>query len=102
MPANSEPDQLAETVAVEERSVLLPKQLHARPAGEVAQVAARNRGTTIELIHGEKRVNARSVLAVMALGAVTGQEVGVVVSGPDAEAVADEVAAILARPETDE
>lgn len=81
------------------RSVVLPKHLHARPAGQVAQVAARHRATTIELVAGERRANAVSVLSVMGLGAVTGTEVGILVNGPDAESIADELADILRTPE---
>jgi len=77
----------------------MPKHLHARPAGQLAQLAAKNKDHTIELQYGEKRVNARSVLAVMALGAVTGTEVGVSVVGPDAEAVTAAVVEILLEPE---
>jgi phosphotransferase system HPr (HPr) family protein len=96
MSASSE--RLAERA---ERIVVLPKHLHARPAGLVAQAAARRQPTTIELIAGAKRANARGVLAVMALGAVRGTEVTVIVAGPDAAAVADEVVAILTAPEPD-
>jgi phosphocarrier protein HPr len=78
-----------------ERAVVLAKHLHARPAGQVARAATRHSSATIELIVGGKRANARSVLAVMGLGAVKGDEVRVIVAGPDAEAVADEVVEIL-------
>ncbi|MEV5410880.1 HPr family phosphocarrier protein [Thermopolyspora sp. NPDC052614] len=84
---------------VARRLVVLPKHLHARPAGQVARVAARHRAATIELVAGERRANAISVLSVMGLGAVTGTEVGVVVTGPQAEAIADELSDILRSPE---
>ena len=100
MSASSDPTAAVETAdEVVERSVLLPKHLHARPAGEIAQAAARNKGTTIEIIYNGKRVNARSVLAVMALGAVNGQQVDVAVTGPGAQQVSDEIVAILLAPE---
>ena len=83
------------------RVVVLEKHLHARPAGQLAQAAARHQPNTIELIAGDRRVNARSVLAVMGLGAVRGSEVRVIVAGADAVAVADEVVEILQSPETD-
>jgi phosphocarrier protein HPr len=104
MPASSEPRQVAEhqqaTDAVE-RIVVLPKHLHARPAGQIAQAAARHPATTIELNAGGRRANARSVLAVMALGAVTGTEVRVITTGAGAVAVADEVVDILRSSESD-
>jgi len=83
------------------RVVLLPKHLHARPAGQVAQLAARHQPNAVELVAGERRANARSVLAVMGLGAVTGTEIRVEVAGPDAATVADEVVQILQSPEID-
>jgi phosphotransferase system HPr (HPr) family protein len=88
-------------VEVAEHTVILPKHLHARPAGQIAQAAAHHPETTIDLTAGSRRANARSVLAVMGLGAVTGSEVQVVVTGPGASAVADEICRILTVPETD-
>jgi phosphocarrier protein HPr len=102
MPASSEPQGTAEAADAAVRAVVLPKHLHARPAGQVAQAAARHRAATIKLVAGDRCANACSVLAVMGLGAVSGSEVRVIVSGPGAQTVADEVAAILESPETDE
>jgi len=96
MSANSEAWPAVDAVV---RVVVLPKHLHARPAGQVAQLAARHHPTAVELVAGERRANARSVLAVMGLGAVTGSQVRVEVAGPDAAAVADEVVEILQSPE---
>ncbi len=81
------------------RVVVLPKPLHARPAGQLARLAGRHKETTIQLVAGAKNANARGVLAVMAMGAVTGTEVTVTVTGPDAEAVADEATDILTAAE---
>jgi len=96
MPASSEPHRGAD---IAERAVILPKHLHARPAGQVAQAAGRHHPTTVELVAGDRNANARSILAIMALGAVTGSEVRVTVAGSDADAVADEVVEILLSPE---
>lgn len=95
MSASSEAHQVAEC------SVILPKHLHARPAGQVTQAAARYSDTTVELAAGNRRANARSVLGVMGLGAVTGSEVHVIAAGPGAAAAADEICRILTAPETD-
>src|SRR2546429_8522376 len=97
MSVSSEAHRFADEVA--ERIVTLPKHLHARPAGQVAQAAARHPETTIDLAAGSRHANARSVLAGMGLGAVTGNDVRVTAIGPDAVAVADEVCQILATPE---
>jgi phosphotransferase system HPr (HPr) family protein len=83
--------------ASSETVVVLSRDLHARPAGQVSQLAARYPDTAIELVAGERRANARSVLAVMALGAVAGTEVRILGTGPEASAVADAVVEILLR-----
>ncbi|MDT4986357.1 MAG: phosphocarrier protein HPr [Micromonosporaceae bacterium] len=104
MSASSEPPQVIrhhQAADAVERVVVLPKHLHARPAGQIAQAAARHQATTIELSAGDRQANARSVLAVMGLGALSGTEVRVITVGPDAETVADEVVTILRRPEND-
>jgi phosphocarrier protein HPr len=79
------------------RTIALIHDLHARPAGQVAQAAARH-DATVELVAGDKRANARSVLAVMSLGAVAGTSVDILASGPAGPAAADEIAGILATP----
>jgi phosphocarrier protein HPr len=89
----------SERVVTSERAVTLPVHLHARPAGRIAKAAARYE-STVEVVAGERRANARSVLAVMALGALCGSEVRVVAAGPDAVAAADEMATILSSPES--
>jgi phosphotransferase system HPr (HPr) family protein len=99
MSASSEARPLADEAA--ERAVILPKHLHARPAGQIAQAAAKHRPTTIEIASGARRANAQSILSVLALGAVTGTEVFVTVSGPNATRVADEIVEILLSPESD-
>jgi phosphotransferase system HPr (HPr) family protein len=81
--------------ASSERSVVLPEDLHARPAGALVRVAARF-GSTVEVVFGEKTANARSVLAVMGLGATAGSTVLVRADGEDAEAAADAIVSLLA------
>jgi phosphotransferase system HPr (HPr) family protein len=101
MPANSDPlpAHRPDTGAPFERTVVLLKHLHARPAGQIAQAAARHQTTTIELVAGTRRANARSVLAVMALGAVSGTEVRISVGGPADAPVLTEIMEILLAPE---
>ncbi|HEX2050422.1 MAG TPA: HPr family phosphocarrier protein [Actinomycetota bacterium] len=71
-----------------ERSVALPVDLHARPAGRVAQTAARF-ASTITIGTRDKRVDAKSVLLVMSLGATAGTEVTIHADGPDASHAVD-------------
>ncbi|MDT5025159.1 MAG: phosphocarrier protein HPr [Micromonosporaceae bacterium] len=75
--------------------VLLPAHLHARPAGALVQVAARF-SSTVEISYGEKTANARSVLAVLGLGAFAGSAVLVRARGDDASTAVREIAQILA------
>src|SRR5262245_45159461 len=79
---------------VVEVPVRLAAHLHARPAGQVVQAAARYTAR-VEICHGEKGANARGVLAVLALGAVAGDTVVVRASGADARAAADAVVEVL-------
>jgi phosphotransferase system HPr (HPr) family protein len=86
--------------ASSEETVVLPKHLHARPAGLVAQAAARYPDTAIEILTDGKRADARSILAVMGLGAVAGSAVRVRATGGDgADAVATVVAILTAAEE---
>lgn len=73
--------------------------LHARPAKLFAQ-AAKESGIPVTIAKGDgAAVNAASILAVIALGANTGDEVTLEASGDDAEAVLDRLVAML---ETDQ
>ena len=74
---------------------MLPADLHARPAGRLTRAAGGFAAITT-LVAGERSANARSVLAVMALGATAGTEVSVRAVGADAAAAAEALAAVLA------
>jgi phosphotransferase system HPr (HPr) family protein len=78
-----------------EQAITLDGDLHARPAGQLAVAAARFTAD-VSLTVGEKTANAKSVLAVMGLGATTGQQVTATADGPDAEQALAAVIAILA------
>lgn len=81
-----------------EAAVLLPADLHARPAGRLARAAA---GFTSEvrLEYAGRTASPAGVLGVMALGATAGSTVTVRAEGPDAEEAVAALAAILAAPE---
>jgi phosphotransferase system HPr (HPr) family protein len=79
-------------------SVVLPADLHARPAGQVSQLAA-GFDAEVELVAGARTARAASVLAVMGLGARAGQQIEVRASGPDAAEAASAVAAVLGAAE---
>ncbi len=78
-----------------EQIVTLDGDLHARPAGQLA-VAAAKFAADVSLTVGERTANAKSVLAVMGLGATSGQNVTAAATGPDAEQAVATVVAILA------
>lgn len=79
-----------------EQAITLSGDLHARPAGALALAAARFTAT-VTLTVGTRTADAKSVLAVMGLGATSGQHVTASASGPDAEAAVAAIIAILAE-----
>jgi phosphotransferase system HPr (HPr) family protein len=80
-----------------EALVTLPPHidLHARPAAAVVRLASAY-SSEITLVHAEREANAKSVLAIMALGANAGSELRVTASGDDAAVALDAVAGYLA------
>jgi phosphotransferase system HPr (HPr) family protein len=79
-----------------EASITLAGDLHARPAGQLS-VAAAGFASAVRLsVNGrDSDADAKSVLAVMQLGASSGQRVTVRAAGPDAEAAVDAIIGIL-------
>jgi len=75
--------------------ITLAGDLHARPAGSLAMAAAKFE-SAVELIVGASKADARSVLAVMGLGATSGQRVTVRAAGPDARQAVTTMIGILA------
>lgn len=58
--------------------------LHARPAGVLAQTAMKCK-SSVWLIHGEKKIQAKSILNIMAAAIKKGTEIEVVCEGEDEE-----------------
>jgi phosphotransferase system HPr (HPr) family protein len=75
-------------------AVVLTADLHARPAGQVTR-AVSGYDAQVRLVVDDRVADARSVLAVMGLGAVSGQYVEVTGEGPQAAAAVDAVAGVL-------
>jgi phosphocarrier protein HPr len=76
--------------------------LHARPAALfVAAATAQQVPVTIAKGNGPAR-NARSILGVLSIGAVKGDEVRLVAEGDGADVCLDELAQLLARDLDDE
>ncbi|WP_240136682.1 HPr family phosphocarrier protein [Streptomyces sp. MUM 178J] len=91
-------DSTATTTAGHESDVVLPANLHARPAGQLARAAAEF-ASTVQLEYAGRTVNPAGVLAVMGLGATAGSTVTVRADGPDAEQAVAALAGILATAE---
>lgn len=56
--------------------------LHARPASLFVQTAGKF-SSDVQVIHGEKKANAKSILSVLALGAQQGAELRIIAQGED-------------------
>jgi phosphocarrier protein len=71
--------------------------LHARPAALFVQAATAT-GLPVQISKtGEKPVDARSILGVMALGVKCGEEVLLTADGDGADTALDELVALLSR-----
>ena len=79
-------------------TVTLPANLHARPAGKLAQAAAQF-ASTIQIEHAGRAINPTGVLAVMSLGATAGATITITAQGPDADTAVTSLADILATAE---
>ena len=73
------------------------KGLHARVAARIVKVAGRFRSRAV-LTVGDRRANARSIMAVLMLAAAMGATVRLETEGPDEQAAIDAVVAVLVAP----
>jgi phosphotransferase system HPr (HPr) family protein len=64
--------------------VINPQGLHARPADLIVKAASRF-ASNVEIVKGQERVDAKSILAIFTLAAMPGTELVVEADGPDAE-----------------
>ncbi len=70
--------------------------LHARPATRLVQTAAAFQ-SKMQLRHGEKTANAKSIVSVLKLGAVLGDTLVLQVEGEDAEEASKALAELVNR-----
>jgi phosphoenolpyruvate-protein phosphotransferase len=68
--------------------------LHARPARVFVDIAKQFE-STVHIRHGEKRINAKSLIAVLTLGVASGASIQVDVRGADEETAANALAAAV-------
>ena len=73
-----------------------PAGLHARPAAVFA-TRAKTFAADVQLLLGEKKANAKSVVSIMSLATVKGDELVVEATGPDAAQAVAALAALLAE-----
>ncbi len=78
-----------------EATITLTGDLHARPAGALSVAAARFSSAVQLAVADSAPADAKSVLAVMRLGASSGQRVTVRAVGPDARNAVDALIGIL-------
>ena len=83
------------TVVEQAVTLSLPHGIHARPAARIGEVA-RGFEADVHLLNGDKRGDARSTVALLALGTAFGDEVVVQARGDDAEAALAAIVALLA------
>ncbi len=79
-----------------EKTVIIsnPQGLHARPAELFARLALQF-DSTIEVIRDSHRVDAKSILHVLTLGAAQGTELTLQAQGTDAEAALEALARLV-------
>lgn len=79
-----------------EAVITLAGDLHARPAASLA-IAAAKFESSIALLVGDRRADAKSVLSVMGIGATSGRHVRIKADGPDATLAVEELSELLAQ-----
>lgn len=70
--------------------------LHARAASKLVQTASRF-DSRVWLAHGDKRVNAKSIMGVLLLAAPCGSRLALEVDGPDEEEAIEAIAGLVAE-----
>lgn len=73
-----------------ELTVVNPSGLHLRPAGVLAQNAMKCK-CDVRIEYGEKKINAKSVLNVMAAGIKAGAKINLICDGEDEEAALETI-----------
>ena len=74
--------------------IQIPSGLEARPVAVLVQIASKY-DSVIYIECGTKKVNAKSIMGMMALGLDTGDEIVVTAEGPDEEAAVNGVAEFM-------
>lgn len=78
-----------------EITITTEEGLHARPAAMFTKKAVEFKGTKIYVYKDDVKANAKSIMAVLGLGAASGSKVLIEAEGPDEEKAVEELCAIL-------
>lgn len=92
------PEEVVPTELSVEVTILNPAGLHARPAALVVE-RAKELASTVTIAANGKQADAKSILAVLALGASTGDVAKVTAVGADAEQALAEITEIMTATE---
>lgn len=71
-----------------------PQGLEARPIAELVQVASKYE-SRVYLENGSRKVNAKSIMGMMSLGCMAGEDLVVMIDGSDEERAMTEISAFL-------
>jgi catabolite repression HPr-like protein len=68
----------------------LEKGLEARPVAVLVQAASKYE-STVYIVSGEKKVNAKSIMGMMGIGLTCGDNVTIIAEGSDEEAAVEDI-----------
>lgn len=77
-------------------SISFPKEADARPVAMLVQIASQF-DCKIYIIEQNKKINAKSIMGMMSLNLVPGEEITIEADGADAEAAVNEIAKYIER-----
>jgi phosphocarrier protein len=70
--------------------------IHARPAALIVQTSSKF-GCKIWLEKGDERINAKSIMGIITLGAAFGTPIRIIADGPDEEAATSAIEALFEK-----
>ena len=82
-------------MTVKKMTIEAANGLHARPAGELVRLAKSFPGTAVTIATASRKVNASSILSLMALALKKGTEIEIAAEGPDEERAVEEFSVFL-------
>jgi phosphocarrier protein len=78
-----------------ESTIVNPLGLHARAAAKFVRMASQF-SATVRVAKGPRELDGKSILGLLLLGAARGSTIVIRTDGPDAQAAADSLAALVA------